>query len=111
MKNTIAVLGFALCFLLVGLCSSTHAQLTKNLLRVGFLWDSPTVFPSALEAFHRGLRDLGWIDGQNLVVESHWSEGRFVRVTELAEELVRLRVDVIVAPTSIYTRRLSEQHR
>ena len=71
--------------------------------RVGFLWDSPTMFPDAIEAFHRGLRDLGWVEGQNIVVEYRWGEGRHDRLHDLAEELVRLKVDVIVAGGSFYT--------
>jgi putative ABC transport system substrate-binding protein len=71
--------------------------------RVGFLWDRPTVWPHALEAFRQGLRDLGWVEGRNLTMEYRWAEGRFDRLPALAAELVRLNVDVIVAPTSIYT--------
>lgn len=71
--------------------------------RVGFLWDRPTVWPHALEAFRQGLRDLGWVEGRNLTIEYRWAEGRFDRLPALAAELVRLNVDVIVAPTSIYT--------
>lgn len=71
--------------------------------RVGLLWDSPAMFPDAIEAFHRGLRDLGWVEGQNIVVEYRWGEGRHDRLHDLAEELVRLKVDVIVAGGSFYT--------
>ena len=60
------------------------------------------MWPHALEAFRQRLRDLGWVDGQNIVVEYRWAEGRFDRLPGLAEELVGLKVDVIVAPTSIY---------
>ena len=81
---------------------TTGAQAAGKLPRVGFLWDSPAVWPHALEAFRRGLRDRGWVEGQNLVTEYRWAEGRFERLPALAEELVRLKVDVIVAPTSIY---------
>jgi putative ABC transport system substrate-binding protein len=79
------------------------AQEARKVYHVGFLWESPTVFPGAVEAFHGGLRDLGWIEGQNLIVDHRWTEGRFERLAPLAEDLVRLNVDVIVAPTSIYT--------
>jgi putative ABC transport system substrate-binding protein len=61
------------------------------------------VWPHALEAFRQGLRDLGWVEGQNIIVEYRWTEGRFERLPSLVEELVRLKVDLIVAPTSIYT--------
>jgi len=79
------------------------AQQGGKVYRIGFLWDSPAVWPHALEAFRQGLRNLGWVEGQNIVVEYRWTEGRFERLPSLVEELVRLKVDLIVAPTSIYT--------
>jgi putative ABC transport system substrate-binding protein len=79
-----------------------QARQAGKIYRVGFLWDSPAVWPYALEGFRQGLRDLGWAEGRNIVVEYRWAEGRFDRLPGLAEELVRLKVDVIVAPTSIY---------
>ena len=82
---------------------SGAAQQTGKVYRIGFLWDAPTVWPHALEAFRQGLRDLGWVEGRNIVVEYRWTEGRFDRLPNLVEELVRLKVDLIVAPTSIYT--------
>ncbi len=82
---------------------AADAQQVGKLYRVGFLWDSPAVFPDAIEAFRRGLRDLGWVEGQNIAIEYRWAEGKPERMRELAEELVRLKVDVIMAPSSIYT--------
>jgi putative tryptophan/tyrosine transport system substrate-binding protein len=79
------------------------AQQAGKVYRVGFVWDSPTVWPHALEAFRQGLRDLGWVEGQNIIVEYRWAEGRFERLPSLMEELIRLKVDLIIAPTSIYT--------
>jgi putative tryptophan/tyrosine transport system substrate-binding protein len=81
---------------------ATRAQQAGKVYRVGFLWDTPAVWPHALDGFRRKLRDLGWIEGQNITVEYRWAEGRFDRLPDLAAELVRLKVDVIVAPTSIY---------
>jgi putative ABC transport system substrate-binding protein len=78
------------------------AQQPGRVYRVGYLWDSPSVTPDDLAAFREGLRDLGWIEGQNVAIEFRWAEGRFERLPELANELARLNVDVIVAPTSIY---------
>jgi putative tryptophan/tyrosine transport system substrate-binding protein len=78
------------------------AQQAGRVYRIGFLWDSPAVWPHALESFRRGLREMGWVEGRNVTVEYRWAEGRFDRLNDLAEELVRLKVDVIVAPTSIY---------
>jgi putative ABC transport system substrate-binding protein len=79
------------------------AQQAGRVYRVGFLWDTPAVWPHALEAFRQGLRELGWVEGRNIVIEYRWTEGRFDRLPKLAEELVQLKVDLIVAPTSIYT--------
>jgi putative ABC transport system substrate-binding protein len=79
------------------------AQQAGKVYRIGFLWDTPAVWPHALEAFRLGLRELGWIEGRNLVIEYRWAEGRFERLPAMVDELVRLKVDLIVAPTSIYT--------
>jgi putative tryptophan/tyrosine transport system substrate-binding protein len=88
---------------LLGAPLAAEAQRAGKVYRIGFLWDTPTVWPHALEAFRQGLRDLGWVEGQNIVIEYRWTEGRFDRLPSLVEELVRLKVDLIVAPTSIYT--------
>ena len=61
------------------------------------------MYADAIEAFRRGLRELGWIEGQNITVEHRWAEGRPERMREFAEELVQLNVDIIVVPSSIYT--------
>jgi putative ABC transport system substrate-binding protein len=82
---------------------SASAQQSVKPYRVGLLWDSATMFPTAIEAFRRGLRDLGWVEGQNIIIEYRWSEGRFERLDAIAQELVRSSVDVIVAPSSIYS--------
>jgi putative tryptophan/tyrosine transport system substrate-binding protein len=58
---------------------------------------SPTELNLNLEAFRQGLRDLGYVEGQNLVIEYRYAEGRDDRLADLAAELVRLQVDVIVA--------------
>jgi hypothetical protein len=68
---------------------AARAQQSAKIHRVGFLWDGPTVFPDALEAFRGGLRDLGYVEGRNLVIEYRWAEGKPARMRELAEELVR----------------------
>jgi putative ABC transport system substrate-binding protein len=94
------------CFLIImalGTGAIVEAQQAKKVPRVGFLWDSPAVFPDAIEAFRQGLRDLGYVDGRTIAIEYRWAEGKPERIRELAEELVRLKVDVIVAPSSIYT--------
>jgi putative ABC transport system substrate-binding protein len=88
--------------LLAGVLAS-ETQAAEKVYRIGFLWDSPAVFPDAIEAFRQGLRDLGYVEGRNIVIEYRWAEGKPERMRELAEELVRLKVDVIMAPSSVYT--------
>jgi ABC-type uncharacterized transport system substrate-binding protein len=73
-----------------------HAQPAK-VVRIGFL--GPTSAASnagRMEALRAGLRDLGYLEGKNLIIESRWAEGKFDRLPELAAELVRLNVDVIL---------------
>jgi ABC-type uncharacterized transport system substrate-binding protein len=75
-----------------------EAQQAGKVHRVGYLTaGSVTANPRVLEAFRQGLRDLGWVEGQNIVIEYRSAEGRIDRLPDLAAELVRLKVDVIVA--------------
>src|SRR5688500_9609729 len=70
------------------------AQPPAKIYRVGFL--SASSVPDLLEALRDGLRELGWIEGQNFILETRFAESRFDRTSELAAELVRRNVDVIV---------------
>jgi len=64
--------------------------------RVGYIGNSyPSTVAPSVEAFRQGLRDLGWIEGQSLVIEYRWAEGNPDRLPALAAELVRLKVDII----------------
>jgi len=64
---------------------------------IGFLGPaSPSTFASRIEAFRQGLRDFGYVEGTNITVEYRWAEGRYERLPELAAELVRSKVDMIV---------------
>jgi putative ABC transport system substrate-binding protein len=101
MKITVAAAATAL-LVLIAAPLPAGAQQPVKVYRVGFLWESPAVLPEGIESFRRGLRDLGWVEGQNIVLEYRWGEGRYDRLHELAEELVRLKVDIIVAPSSVY---------
>jgi putative tryptophan/tyrosine transport system substrate-binding protein len=92
-----------IAFVLVVTGAVATAQQPKKVPRVGFLWDSPAVFPDAIEAFRQGLRDLGYVEGRTIAIEYRWAEGKPERMREFAEELVRLKVDIIMAPSSIYT--------
>jgi putative ABC transport system substrate-binding protein len=77
---------------------ATYAQRPGKMARIGRLWpSSASADASTFGAFQQGLRDLGWIVGKNITVEDRYAEGRLDRLPELAAELVRLKVDVIVA--------------
>ncbi|HSX81809.1 MAG TPA: ABC transporter substrate-binding protein, partial [Candidatus Saccharimonadia bacterium] len=77
---------------------TAEAQQATQVHRIGRLSSgSPTEPNPALEAFRQGLRELGYIEGQNIVIEYRYAEGRDDRLTDLAAELVRLKMEVIVA--------------
>jgi ABC-type uncharacterized transport system substrate-binding protein len=74
-----------------------EAQQTANIPRIGYLSASSASEAAVrTNAFRRGLKDLGYIEGKTIIVELRYAEGRFDRLPVLAAELVRLRVDVIV---------------
>ena len=96
MKRKILVHGcFAPCS--SALCSSAEAQQTGKIFRIGFL-DSSTASGSAVlvEAFRQELSKLGWIEGKNITIEYRFAEQKNERLPELAADLVRLKVDLIV---------------
>ena len=75
----------------------TWAQQTSKVWRVGMLeTTSETLNAPNINAFRRGLRELGYVEGQNLIIEYRSGEGRIERFPDLAVELVRLKVDVLV---------------
>jgi putative ABC transport system substrate-binding protein len=75
----------------------TDAQRVGKVYRIGWLSPGPPIEPNpALEAFRQGLRDLGYVEGQNLVIEYRYAEVNPERLPDLAAELVRLKPDLIV---------------
>jgi ABC-type uncharacterized transport system substrate-binding protein len=77
---------------------AAEAQQTGKVARIGFLSPaSSTTAPHVVEAFRQGLRDLGYVEGQNIVVEYRYANGKAEALPDLAAELVSLEVDVIVA--------------
>ena len=78
---------------------AAEAQQAGKVYRIGYL-SAPTraSVEQVLQAFLRKLRELGWVEGQNLIIEYRWADGKIERLPDLAAELVRLKVDVIVAP-------------
>ncbi len=82
------------------------AQQPEKVSRIGFLQPSSPP-PALLEAFRQGLRDAGYVEGQNILIEYRHADGKFERLSGLAAELVRLKVDLIVtsgAPAAIAAR-------
>ena len=83
---------------------ATEAQQAARITRIGYLQtdnDNPAALPDPREAFLQALRDLGYVEGRNLVIEYRSGEGKIERLPALAAELVALKVDVIVAPSTV----------
>jgi putative tryptophan/tyrosine transport system substrate-binding protein len=92
------IIFLALCSLLFAPCCAVDAQQPKKISRIGYLTgDSISAMSSRRAAFREGLRELGYVEGKNIVVEWQGWEGKQNRQRALAAELVRLKVDVIVA--------------
>jgi len=87
----------ALCAMLFALCFSASAQQTGKVFRIGFL-DGSTASGSAglVEVFRQELNKLRWIEGKNIAIEYRFAEKKNERLPELAADLVRLKVDLIV---------------
>jgi putative ABC transport system substrate-binding protein len=99
------VVGIALCAMLFALCRPVEAQQQAKVARIGYLTGTSVSVPSArVEVFRQGLRELGYVEGKNIVIEWRGAEGRSDRLPVLAGELVRLKVDVIVTTGSSATR-------
>src|SRR5215471_3977577 len=92
-------LAFSIALLLSGLFSplAAEAQQAAKVARIGYLVGNLAVGPHLPEAFRQGLRDLGYVEGQNLVIEYRDAEGKLERLPALAAELVALKVGVILA--------------
>ena len=94
---------------LLGPLSWADAQQPKKIARIGFLSAaSPAALSARIEALRQGLRELGYMEGKNIVIEWRSSEGKADRLPVLAAELVRLKVDVIVTGGAASTRPAKE---
>ncbi|MEK7879866.1 MAG: ABC transporter substrate-binding protein, partial [candidate division NC10 bacterium] len=110
MKNILRLIGLTVT--LVGCVAMAEAQQAGKVYRIGYLSSqSPSVDSSRLDGFRQALRDLGYVDEKNIVIEYRFAEGKFDRFPDLAAELVRLNVDVIVAPGSPATRAAQQATR
>jgi putative tryptophan/tyrosine transport system substrate-binding protein len=97
----IKTIGFALSAMLLALSFLAEAQQPNKVPRIGFLAAIGST-TERIDAFRQGLRELGYAEGKNIVIEWRFAEGKRQRLAELAAELVRLKVDIIVTagPTS-----------
>src|SRR3989304_2448610 len=89
-----------------GLAGDAHSA-----IRRAGLWgdtDPDPVEPRLWQVFRLGLRERGWIEGGNILIEPRWAEGNFARLPELVADLVRLKVDLIVARGSQFVQPAKE---
>jgi putative ABC transport system substrate-binding protein len=92
------------CAVLFALCLPVWAQQPAKVPRIGYLGaTSLSAMSARQEAFRQGLRELGYVEGKNIVIEWRFAEGKLDRLPALAAELVRLKVDVIVTSASTQT--------
>ncbi len=90
------LIGFAVILALSLLAAPLAAQQAAKIARIGYLTVDMAANPHVREAFLQGLRDLGYVEGRNVVIEYRDAEGKFERLPARAAELVALKVDVIV---------------
>ena len=91
------VVSMVLYAMLFALCFSANAQQPKKFSRIGYLGTNPRSTSSArIDAFRQGLRELGYIEGKNIIIEWRFAEANPDRLSGLAAELVRLPVEIIV---------------
>ena len=96
------ILVFALPALILTTIHLAEAQQPKKVPRIGYVAQrntpTPTTPDPAAEAFRQGLRDLRYIEGENILVDYRYGEGSNERLRDLVTELVQLKVDVLVSP-------------
>jgi putative tryptophan/tyrosine transport system substrate-binding protein len=103
------IIGLALGALLFALCVPAEAQQARKVPRIGYLTaTSLSSNVARIDAFRQGLRELGYVEGKNIVIEWRSGEGKLERQGELAAELVRLKVDVIITSGPTITRAAKE---
>ena len=109
-KRVISAIFVCVCLLpIVFLPAGSHAQQPKKVPRIGYLLGSLSAGDQArIEAFRQGLRELGYIEGKDIVIEYRSAEGKADRFPSLATELVRLGVNIIVSAGPLATRAAKE---
>src|SRR5262249_21878729 len=97
--------------LTIGLLAAEAQQLPGKQYRIGFLYEAlrvVDVLRAPKSPFYKALSELGYTEGQNLIVEVRSAEGRLERIPEIVAEFLRLRVDVIVVSTSPVAHRVKQ---
>jgi putative tryptophan/tyrosine transport system substrate-binding protein len=102
--------GLLTIFVTLATCGAVAlAQHSKKIPRIGFLSaTSPATISARTEAFRQGLRELGYAEGKNIVIEFRYAEGKVDRLPALAAELVRLNVEAILTAGPTVTRPVKE---
>jgi putative ABC transport system substrate-binding protein len=104
-SKKIKVICFAVCAMLLAICFSAEAQQSKKIARIGLLSGGANPSKPVLwEAFFEALREFGYVEGQNVILERRFADGNSELVPEFAKELVRLKVNLIVATGTTETR-------
>ena len=104
-----AVPSILVVVVLLAVAVIAEAQQPKKVPRIGYLTgSSPSARSARIEAFGQGLRELGYVEGKNIVIEYRYAEGKLDRMPELAADLVRLNVEVIVTGGPLVTRAAKE---
>jgi putative tryptophan/tyrosine transport system substrate-binding protein len=96
---TRSIFTLTLAILLMSLCITAEAQ-QPTMPKIGWLAVRPASAAFAIESFQREFSKLGYVDGKNIVFEYRYAEGKLDRLPALADELVRLKVDMIIAPNT-----------
>src|SRR5499426_319728 len=103
-----AVPSILVAVVLLAVAVVAEAQQPKKVARIGFLAATTAASPARFEAFRQALRELGYVEGKNIVIEWRRAEGKFDQLPDLATELIRLKVDVIVTAGGASTRPAKE---
>src|SRR5215475_457783 len=100
---------FVLCAMLLALAVKAQAQQSAKIPRIGYLTAaSASAMVSRSDAFRQGLRELGYVEGKNIIIELRGADGKPDRLPALAAELVRLKVDIVVSGGPTVTRPVKE---
>jgi putative ABC transport system substrate-binding protein len=98
-SDTRKLVVYVLCGALFALCGSAYAQHQAKIPKIGWLGGRTPGPGTGSESFRRVLGEIGYVEGQNIVIEYRYADDKFDRLPALAHELVRQKVDVIIAPT------------